>query len=178
MFDTKKISENHLQLYKTRNPDNRPSESFAQKSLNCSKPIECKRLVPLISISEMDPAYEKYCKTTNKSFEDMQNSILNPYHVSDIGYNIKNTESSLKRGSNFEGRHTYDSTDLAVLLSTLESQMYENFIGTVNHKSILQFDKQSDELSLQRLSGNILQACTETGSLLKTDVPENRRLLV
>ena len=113
----------------------------------------------------MDPAYEKYCKTTNKSFEDMQNSILNPYHVSDIGYNIKNTESSLKRGSNFDGRHTYDSTDLAVLLSTLESQMYENFIGTVNHKSILQFDKQSDELSLQRLSGNLLQACTETGSL-------------
>ena len=26
-----------------------------------------------------------------------------------------------------------------------------------------------------RLSENVLQACTETGSLLKIDVPENRR---
>ena len=122
----------------------------------------------------MDPAYEKYDKTTNKSFEDMRNSIINQYDVHDNGHNIKNAEATLERGSHFDGEHTYGSTDLAVLLLTLESQRNGNFIGAVSHKSILQFDKQSDELSLQRLSGNVLQVCTKTGSLLKTDVPENR----
>ena len=92
-FDTKNICESHLELYKTWNPDNRPFESCAQKSLNFSKRIECKRLVPLISVSDMDPAYEKYDKTINKSFEDMRNSIINQYDVHDNGHNIKNTEA-------------------------------------------------------------------------------------
>ena len=47
-----------------------------------------------------------------------------------------------------------------MLLLTLESQKNDNLIH---------------EFSLQRLSGNVLQVCTKTGSLLKTDVPENRR---
>ena len=56
----------------------------------------------------MNRAYEKYGKTTNKSFKDMWNSIINPYHVHNFGHNIKNAEGSLERGSRFDGEHTYD----------------------------------------------------------------------
>ena len=72
----------------------------------------------------------------------MRNSVIKPYHVHDVGHNIKNAEASLEKGPHFDGEHTYDSTDLTVLLSTLESQRYDNFIGAVSHKSILQFDNR------------------------------------
>lgn len=73
----------------------------------------------------MDPAYEKYDKASNKSFADMRNSIINPYHVHDIQHNIKNGEALLEKGLHFDGeQHTYDSTDLALLLSNLESQRH------------------------------------------------------
>ena len=72
----------------------------------------------------------------------MRNSVTKPYHVHDIRHNTKYAEASLERGSHFDGEHTYDSTDLAVLLSTLESQRYDNFIAAVSHKNILQFDNR------------------------------------
>ena len=78
-FDTKDICENHLQLHKTWNPDNRPCESCAQKSLNSSKPIECKRLVPLISVSDMDPAYKNTAKLLTKALKIC--GIVSPTHT-------------------------------------------------------------------------------------------------
>ena len=45
----------------------------------------------------------------------------------------------------------------------------------VSRRSLAQFDKYSDEHSLQRISGQVIQPCRDVGKLLKTDVPELHR---
>ena len=45
----------------------------------------------------------------------------------------------------------------------------------ISHKAIAQLDKHSDEQSLQRVSSEIIEACSEVSKLIKTEVPELRR---
>ena len=66
---------------------------------------------------------------------------------------ISKKEVSLERGTHFYGRNTYKSTDLAVVLASVEDKSYLN-VG-VSHKAVLEFVKQSDELALQRISNNL-----------------------
>ena len=42
----------------------------------------------------------------------------------------------------------------------------------LSHAALGQLDKHSDEHALQRVSTNVIEACTATRSLLRTDVPD------
>ena len=60
-------------------------------------------------------------------------------------------------------------------MSTCSNEIAERMNKGVSHGALAQFDKYSDEHSLQRISGQVIQACRDGGKLLKTDVPELRR---
>ena len=57
----------------------------------------------------------------------------------------------------------------------MEEESYLKLNAGVSHKAVLQFDKQSDELALQRNSNNVTEICWGVRNLVKTDVPEIRR---
>ena len=57
----------------------------------------------------------------------------------------------------------------------MEEESYLKLNDGVSHKAVLQFDKQSDELELQRNSNNVTEICWGVRNLVKTDVPEIRR---
>ena len=54
----------------------------------------------------------------------------------------------------------------------MEEESYLKLNDGVSHKAVLQFDKQSDELELQRISNNVTEICWGVRNLVKTDVPE------
>ena len=41
----------------------------------------------------------------------------------------------------------------------MEEESYLKLNAGVSHKAVLQFDKQSDELALQRISNNVTEIC-------------------
>ena len=45
----------------------------------------------------------------------------------------------------------------------------------VSHGTLAQFDKHSDEHSLQRISEPVIEACKEVGKLVRIDILELRR---
>ena len=169
-FQAKAVCEAHMDIYDSWNPDKRPCEKCA--SLN----IKCDRFKVFFTISDMDPSYEKYGKLVSKSFSDFLNERSSgTYHFHDIGHNIKNAEASLERGSHYNGKHTYDSSDVAIILSSAEGEDYQILNAGLSHRAVLQFDKQSDELSLQRMSSNLTEMLSKSKDIVKTDVPEQRR---
>ena len=40
--------------------------------------------------------------------------------IRDVGHKLKNGQAALQRGTHFEGKHSYDSTDLSVVLTTVD----------------------------------------------------------
>ena len=54
-----------------------------------------------------------------------------PFHIHDIGHMVKSAEVSLQGGTHFDGRHSYGSNDLVVVISSVP-----------DHKSVQQYDKQ------------------------------------
>ena len=60
-------------------------------------------------------------------------------------------------------------------MSTCSSEIAEWMNKEVSYGALAQFDKHSDEHSLQRISGQVIQTCRDVGKLLKNDVPELRR---
>ena len=58
-------------------------------------------------------------------------------------------------------------------MSTCSNETAERMNKGVSHGAPAQFDKHSDQHSLQRIS--VIQACRDVGKLLKTDVPELRQ---
>ena len=81
----------------------------------------------------------------------------------------------MERGTHFDGRHSCDSTDLSLLLSSAKDDVVERMLKGVSHKAISQLDKHSDEQSLQRVSESVINACGEVEKLVRTDIPELRR---
>ena len=69
----------------------------------------------------------------------------------------------------------YDATDLSLVLSTCDNLKYQEISKGLSHRAVMQYDKHSDELSLQRVSDPAINVCTDVGSVIKTDVPELRR---
>ena len=57
--------------------------------------------------------------------------------------------------TSFRRRYSYNTIDIAVFLSTLEGDSYQKLSEGISHHAVLQFDKQSDELALHRLSMQI-----------------------
>ena len=48
------------------------------------------------------------------SFEEfITGGKVKPFHIHDIGHKIKNAEALLERGTNFDGRNTYESIKIA-----------------------------------------------------------------
>ena len=61
------------------------------------------------------------------------------------------------------------------MMYTCSNEIAEWMNKGVSHGALAQFDKHSDEHSLQRIDGQVIQACRGAGKLLKSDVPELRR---
>jgi hypothetical protein len=107
--------------------------------------LSCCRFKVVLTVSDMVPSYEKYGKSVPGIFEEL---LLSPTHVHDISHSIKNAEASLERGTHFNGHSSNDAEDLAVLITSIEDDLYLKLIEGLSHKAVLQFDKQSDEQSL------------------------------
>ena len=88
--------------------------------------VFCERLINLLTISDMDPAYEKYGKAvrTSHSARLEEVSSVRPFHIHDVAHNQKNAEASLTRGTHFDGNCIYDATDLVILLSSVDNELY------------------------------------------------------
>ena len=86
------------------------------------------------------------------NFLDGEGKLAYPfYHIHDIGHNLKNSQASLDRGTHFDGKSCYDSTDLAIPMTTAPDELVQLICKGLSHKAISQFDKHSDEQSLQRV---------------------------
>ena len=177
-FLNKAICHIHVGIYDTWNCDERPCESCIGR-IRTGEDITCTRARILLSISDQESAYEKFGKeisTSVESFRDGDGPLQFPfYHIHDIGHQVKNAQASLERGTHFDGRHSYDSTDLSLLLSSAKDDVVERMLKGVSHKAISQLDKHSDEQSLQRVSESVINACGEVEKLVRTDIPELRR---
>ena len=73
------------------------------------------------------------------------------FHVHDFGHNLKNAEASLERGTHFKGQTMYDATDSSLVLSTCDNLKYQEISKGLSHRVVIQYDKHSDELSLQHV---------------------------
>ena len=60
-------------------------------------------------------------------------------------------------------------------METASNQVVKCMSGGLSHTALCQLDKHSDEQALQRVSTNVINACIEEASLVKTDVSELRR---
>ena len=47
------------------------------------------------------------------------------YHTQNIGLQAKNGQATLERGTSFDGKHAYDSTDLSVVLTRTDNEVTE-----------------------------------------------------
>ena len=178
-FSNKTVCDNHKDLYDCAwQCDECPCEHCMRLIQNGTDVI-CRRFRVMLSISDQDPAYEKFghlISTSLTDFLDGNGSLSYPfYHIHDIGHNLKNSQTSLDRGTHFDGKHCYDSTDLAILLTTALDEVVQTMSKGISHKAISQLDKHSDEQSLQRVSDEVIEECSDISKLIRTDVPELRR---
>ena len=175
---SKSVCGIHKEVYDTWKPDSRLCERCAEEIISKHENITCGRFKTMISCSNMDPSYEKYGKSVSTDFTESLNSNHDDsgvIHIHDIGHNIKNAETSLERGTHFDGETVYDSSDIAVLMANLNGEHYQRLNGGISHRAILQFNKKSDELSLQRISSQVIDSCKEVGQQIKKEFPEIRR---
>ena len=82
----------------------------------------CVRFNVLLTISDQAPPYEKFGRSVSTSLQNFLDGFgkyPHPFrHIHDIGHHLKNAQASLERGTNFDGKYTYDSRGLWVLSST------------------------------------------------------------
>lgn len=116
----------------------------------------------------------------SESFEDfITRGKVEPFHIHDIGHNIKNSEASLETGTHVNGRNTYKRTDIAVALGSVKEESYLKLNADVSHKTVLQFEKQGDEpdeSAFQQIPNNITVVCCDVQNLVKTYVYKFRNL--
>ena len=85
-------------------------------------------------------------------------------HVHDIGHQPKNGQATLESGTNSDGKPTYDSTDLSMVLTTTDKG--------VSHKAVVLLDKPSDEQS--STSEYVAANYTESGAMVITDCSNSK----
>ena len=106
--------------------------------------------------------------TSIEAFNDGKGSLnFLLYHVYDIGHQIKNAQASLERGTHFDGRYAYDSTDLSLILTPADDEVVELML-----KALAQLDKHRDEQSLQRIREPVTTGCGQIDKMVRTHVPE------
>ena len=69
----------------------------------------------------------------------------------------------------------YDSKDLSLVMSSCDNLKYQEISKGLSHRAVMQYDKHSDELPLQRVSDPVINVCTDIKAVIKTDTPELRR---
>ena len=153
-FSKREVCENHKDLF---------SCEYCMKLIRNASNITCTRSRTMLSISEQDPAYER------------SGHLIPFYHIDDIGHNIKNSQASLDRGTHFDRKSCHDSTDLAILMRTAPDDIVQLISRGLSHKAISQLDKHSDEQSLQRVLGEVIEAGSQISMITKTDVLKLRR---
>jgi len=53
-----------------------------------------------------------------------------------LGHQVKNPQSSLEGGTHFDGRHSYDSTDLSLLLTSATDEVVERMLKGVSDQCL------------------------------------------
>ena len=128
--------------------------------LNGDKELCCIRFRVHFSISNQDPVYDKYSSEISiplQSYLDGEGKYPWPYyHIHDIGHHMKNAQASLERGPHFKA----------------DDQTFKLFSKGLSHAALAELDKHSDEHAIQRASRYVIQACNQTSSLVRTDIPE------
>ena len=124
--------------------------------------VKCKRFRILLSISDQASAYEKLGKQIRQALiEYMNNESTFPFpivHIHDIVHQVKNSQAALERGTHFDGKNSYDATDYSLMMSTCSDEVSEMMNRGVSHGTLAQFDKHSDEHSLQGISEPVIEA--------------------
>ena len=101
----------------------------------------CVRFKIQVTVSDMASSYEKYGKEVSGTLSGiMAGEKVGPYHIHDIGHMVKNAECSLEIGTHFDGKYSYNASDMAVLLTYVEDSQYEKLNSVVSHKSVLQYE--------------------------------------
>ena len=96
-------------------------------------------------------------------------------HIHDIGHKVKNGQAALERGTHFDFEHCYEATDFSLVMLSCSTEIADRMNKGVSHAALGQFDKHSDEYSLQRISSAVIESCQEVSELVRTDIPELRR---
>ena len=110
-FNECTICAEHKGIYSTWVPDNRPCERCTELGLRCVR-----FRIP-VTVSDEAPTYEKYGKLVSGTLEQLiSGEKQGPFHIHDIGHMVKNAEASLERGTHFDGKYSYDSNDLVVVM--------------------------------------------------------------
>ena len=78
-------------------------------------------------------------------------------------------------GIHFEGKHSYDSTNLSVVLTKKDGVVIQSMSIGDSHEAITLLDKRSDEQSLQRVKEYVASACTEVGFMVRADFQKLER---
>ena len=129
--------------------------------------VTCKRLRILLSISDQDSAYKKMGKHTSQAVAKYSSEFSFPIcHIHDVGHQFKNAQASLEHGTHFDGQNVYDATDLSLIMPTGSNEVAEKMNVRVAHGALAQFDKHSDEQTLQRISRPVTEACLEVDTIV------------
>ena len=175
-FTCQTVCEKHEGIYSDWNCDRRPCEECNHKIQNEKKDVRCIRFRILSSISDQDPAYHKFGQEISISLEDFLNGFgefdFSFFHFHDIKHQIENAQSSLERGTHFDGTNSYDATDLVLTLSATNDETSTLMNKGLSHAALGQLDKHSDENALQRVGSSQIEACSNVSSIVRTEVPD------
>ena len=70
------------------------------------------------------------------------------FHFHNIGHHVKNSEGSLERGTLFDGKYSFDATDILLSLITSKNDVVEKISSGSAHAALGQLNKHSDEHAL------------------------------
>ena len=175
-FVNKAVCAERKDLFTEWQCDIRPCVRCVRLLQQGNQSTHCLRFRVLVSISDQDSTHEKYGKSVSYSLQEFlngQSPLSFPYfHFHDIGYHLKNAQASLERGTLFDGKYSFDATDILLSLITSKDDVFEKISSGLAHAALGQFDKHSDEHALQRISKNVTKGLTDIGSIVKTDIPE------
>ena len=94
---------------------------------------------------------ENLCHTHLRVFEWSKSSCFLIFHFLDIGHHVRNAQTSLECSTLFDGKYSFDTTDILLSLITSKSDIFEISSGLAD-AALGQLEKHSDEHALQHIS--------------------------
>ena len=102
--------------------------------------VLCRRFRVLFSISDQVSAYEKLGKEVlQKLTEYLAEESTFPFpvvHIHDIGYQVKNAQAAVERGTHLNGKTSYDATDLSLIMTTCSNEIAKQMSKGVSHGAL------------------------------------------